>query len=106
MMPDLRESIIGCRALNCINNIKAIEETCNLKMILLDEMGRCKMCRPRPVPAGAAAGMMIGTPTDLQPGPDGKIHIRDQQQIPPGTVFRHPVVIDRGPHFEKGVWVE
>lgn len=51
MSGDFRETIIGCAAANCRFNIKAsMEPTCTLKLIAIDETGRCRMAEARPVP--------------------------------------------------------
>jgi len=49
-MSDFRETIIGCGAAGCRFNIKTgIEPTCSLKLISIDETGRCRMAEARPV---------------------------------------------------------
>jgi hypothetical protein len=50
-MSDFRETIIGCGAAGCRFNIKTDpERTCALKLIAVDETGRCRMAEARPVP--------------------------------------------------------
>lgn len=51
MSGDFRETIIGCAATFCRFNIKTnIEPTCALKMLAIDETGRCLHAEGRPVP--------------------------------------------------------
>ena len=98
-VPDFRNTIIGCASATCRFNIEANpERTCALKLIAIDQTGRCRMAEARPTSPQPNAG--------IQPSPDGKIHIKEGMKIPPGTKFTHPTVIGSGGHFEAGVWVE
>lgn len=64
MPGDFRETIIGCAASTCRFNIRtAIEPTCSLKMVAIDETGRCRYAEARPVPPQ---------------------HLKPQAQTPPG----------------------
>jgi len=50
MSGDFRETIIGCSAIMCRFNIEANpERTCALKLIAIDQTGRCRMAEARPV---------------------------------------------------------
>lgn len=48
MTGDFRDTIVGCGAANCRFNVNAGETTCTLKLIYIDETGRCKMAEGRP----------------------------------------------------------
>jgi hypothetical protein len=51
MSGDFRETIIGCAASTCRFNIAANpERTCALKLIAVDETGRCRMAEAVPIP--------------------------------------------------------
>ena len=51
MPGDFRETIIGCAAATCRFNIQTgIEPTCTLKLIGIDETGRCRNAEARPIP--------------------------------------------------------
>jgi hypothetical protein len=48
---DFRNTIIGCASATCRFNIEANpERTCALKLIAIDQTGRCRMAEARPVP--------------------------------------------------------
>ena len=50
-MGDFRETIIGCAAIMCRFNVRtSVEPTCSLKMVAIDETGRCMNAEARPVP--------------------------------------------------------
>lgn len=50
MSGDFRETIVGCAASNCRFNIKTgIEPTCTLKLVSIDETGRCRNAEARPI---------------------------------------------------------
>lgn len=50
MAGDFRETIIGCAAAHCRFNVQTqVEPTCRLKMVAIDETGRCLMAEGRPV---------------------------------------------------------
>lgn len=51
---DFRETLIGCGSVMCRFNVPgSSERTCMLKMIAIDETGRCRMAEARPVKAPA-----------------------------------------------------
>lgn len=51
MYGDFRETIVGCGATFCRFNIRTgLEPTCTLKLIAIDETGRCRLAEGRPVP--------------------------------------------------------
>jgi hypothetical protein len=96
MADDFRNTLIGCSSTMCRFNIAgSIERTCMLKLVAIGDTGRCLTAEGRTVPNAG-----------VQPGPDGKIHIKEGMEIPPGTKFNGQVVIDKPPHFEGGVWVK
>jgi hypothetical protein len=48
---DFRNTIIGCTSATCRFNIEANpERTCALKLIAIDQTGRCRMAEARPIP--------------------------------------------------------
>jgi hypothetical protein len=50
MTADFRETVVGCSAALCRFNVKTgIEPTCMMKLISLDETGRCRNAEGRPV---------------------------------------------------------
>ena len=50
MPSDFRETLIGCQSATCRYNVQAsTERTCMLKIISLDETGRCRYAEARPV---------------------------------------------------------
>lgn len=50
MSGDFRETIIGCAAATCRFSINtSTERTCALKLIAIDETGRCRMAEARPI---------------------------------------------------------
>ena len=54
MSGDPRETIVACQAKHCRFNISTKpESTCVLKMVAIDETGRCMMAEGRPVPPPA-----------------------------------------------------
>jgi hypothetical protein len=47
---DFRNTLIGCASATCRFNIEANpERTCALKLIAIDQTGRCRMAEARPV---------------------------------------------------------
>lgn len=55
MPDDFRNTIIGCAAAGCRFNIKTgIEPTCSLKLVAIDETGRCRSAEGRPIPVPQA----------------------------------------------------
>lgn len=51
MSGDFRQAVVGCSATLCRFNVNtSIEPTCGMKLISLDETGRCRNAEARPVP--------------------------------------------------------
>jgi hypothetical protein len=54
MSGDFRETLIGCSSVMCrFNVVGSTERTCMLKMIAIDDTGRCRMAEGRPIPQPA-----------------------------------------------------
>lgn len=78
MSDDFRETLIGCSSTMCRFNIAgSTERTCMLKLVAIDDTGRCRMAEGKPVP--------------------------QEIQKPP---YKEKYVAMHVGHFEKGVWVE
>ena len=61
-MGDFRETIIGCAATLCRFNVRtSVEPTCSLKIVAIDETGRCRSAEARPIP-------QQGKPAQKPPG--------------------------------------